>query len=105
MATGLPPGYDQLIIKVDWDHLSRTAQDIAIFQSELSSLLNLKPEVFILKSVEKGCIKITWAVPQVIVTHIVMQSMKHHQQLDKLDVLQIIVSGKCIEFKKVGALS
>ncbi len=101
LAIGLPPGYDQLIVKVDWDHLSRTAQDIAIFQSELSSLLNLKPEVFILKSVERGCIKITWAVPQTIIAHILVQSMKHHQQLVNLDVLHIIIAAKCIEFKKV----
>lgn len=102
LATGLPPGYDQLIVKVDWDHLSCTAQDIAIFQAELSSLLNLKPEVFILKSVENGCIKITWAVPQVIITHTLMKTMKHHKDLAKLHVLQITAAGKCIEIKKVS---
>ena len=58
----MPPAYDQLVVKVDWDHESKTA----IFQAELSSLLNLEPEVFILKSIEEGCILVTWVVPQSI---------------------------------------
>lgn len=101
LADGLPPGYDQLIVKVDWDHLSRTAQDIAIFQAELSTLLNLEPEVFILKGVEEGCVLLTWAVPQAITTYIVMESMKCHQQLTKLNILSIITAGKFIDVKKV----
>ena len=102
LATGLPSGYDQLIVKVDWDHLTCTTQDIAIFQSELSCLLNLKPEIFILKSVDKGCIKISWGVPQAITTHIIVQTMKQQQQLAKLNVLHICTAGKFIEIKKVA---
>lgn len=101
LANGLPPGYDQLIVKVDWDHLSQTAQDIAIFQAELSSLLNLEPEVFILRGIEEGCILITWAVPQAITIHIVVESMRCQQQLAKLNVLSIIAAGKYIDVKKV----
>lgn len=104
LADGLPPGYDQLVVKVDWDYLSRTAQDIAIFQAELSTLLNLEPEVFILKGVKEGCVQITWAVPQVITSHIVVASIKYHQQLANLNVLSIITAGKYIDVKKVRVI-
>ena len=101
LADGVPPGYDQLVVKVDWDHLTRTAQDIAIFQAELSTLLNLEPEVFILKGVEEGCVLITWVVPQAITGHIIVSSMKHHQQLAKLGILHVITAGKFIDVHKV----
>lgn len=106
LVEGLPPGYDQLVIKVDWDHLTCTAQDIAIFQAELSSLMNLdlEPEVFILKMVEEGCLLITWAVPQAITTHIAMKAMRHQQQLSQWNVLNIIAAGKHIDIKKVRFL-
>lgn len=101
LANGLPPGYDQLLVKVDWDHISCTVQDVAIFQAELSSLLGLEPEVFILRSVAEGCVLVTWAVPQSITTHVVIESMRHQQALAKLNVLYIISAGKCIDIKKV----
>ena len=99
LVEGLPPGYDQLVIKVDWDHLTCTAQDIAIFQAELSSLTNLEPEVFILKMVEEGCLLITWAVPQAVTTHIVMKAVEHQQKLAQWNVLSIVAAGKHIDIK------
>ena len=102
LSNGMPPGYDQLVVKVDWDHLSKTAQDIAIFQAELSSLLHLEPEVFILKGVEEGCVKVIWAVPQSITTHIVLEVVKQQQVLAKWNVLSVRAAGKCIDIQKVS---
>lgn len=101
LSDGLPPGYDHLVVKVDWDH---TAQDIAIFQAELSSLLHLEPEVFILKGVEEGCVLVTWAVPQCITIHIVMETMKQQQLLAKWKVLAVRAAGKCIDIQMVRKL-
>lgn len=101
LSNGMPPGYDQLVVKVDWNHLSKTAQDIAIFQAELSSLLHLEPEVFILKGVEEGCVKVIWAVPQSITTYIVLEVMKQQQVLVKWNVLSVRAAGKCIDIQKV----
>ena len=101
LSSGLPSGYDYLVVKIDCDHQSKTAQDIAIFQAELSSLLNLEPEVFILKSVEEGCLLLTWAVPQSITTYIVMEMIKQQKQLAKWHVLSIKTAGKHINIQQV----
>jgi hypothetical protein len=100
LSDGLPPGYDQLVVKVDWDHMSKSVQDIAIFQAELSNLLHLEPEVFILKGVDEGCVKVTWAVPQCITTHIVMETVRQQLLLAKLNVLTVMAAGKSIDIQK-----
>ena len=104
LADGIPPGYDDLVVKVDWDHLSRNAQDIAMFQAELSNLLNLKPEVFVLKSVEEGCLLIRWVVPQSVIPHVVVECMNYQKELAGLDVLTVIAAGKFIDLKRVSII-
>ena len=63
LGQGLPPGYTELIVKVNWDYQSSRLQDIVLFQSNLAELLDLEPYVFQLRSIEEGCVLITWAIP------------------------------------------
>lgn len=60
----VPNGFESISVKVDWEYRKCTIQDITIFKEKLCKLLNQQdPSVFILKSVEEGCVSMTWVVP------------------------------------------
>ena len=56
LTKGIPPGFEQLVIKVDWDYRSCSIQAVTQFQANLSELMGLEPHVFQLKTVEEGCV-------------------------------------------------
>ena len=105
LTTGIPMGFDQLIVKVEWDYMSRKAQDIAVFQSKLSSLLKLEPEVFILKSVEDGCMQFTWAIPASIVEYVLTMVICLTDVLAQEDVTLVYVGGKELNFNTVSIIT
>ena len=60
----VPNGFESIFIKVDWDYRECTIQDITIFKEKLCKFLGREdPSVFILKSVEEGCVCLSWVVP------------------------------------------
>ena len=64
----IPSGFEEFEVKLDWDFERVTIQDITIFKSKLCELLDRSdPSIFILKSVEEGCVLLTWLVPSSIV--------------------------------------
>lgn len=53
----IPPGFEELQVKLDWNFEQVTIQDITIFKSKLCEFLGPSdPSAFILKSVEEGCV-------------------------------------------------
>lgn len=66
----IPSGFEELAVKLDWNFEEVTIQDITIFKAKLCELLGQSdPSIFILKSVEEGCVLLTWLVPESIVDH------------------------------------
>lgn len=66
-----PSQFEELAVKLDWNFEQVTIQDITIFKAKLCELLGKNnPSVFILKSVEEGCVLLTWLVPESIVDYI-----------------------------------
>ena len=65
----LPPGYTRLTIKVDWNHQSTLVHEIDNFQTSLADILELEPYVFLLQSVEEGCVILRWAIPAGLEPH------------------------------------
>jgi len=62
-----PDEFEELVVKLDWDFQKCTIQDITIFKEKLCKLLKQPdPGLFILKSVEEGCVEVTWLIPPVI---------------------------------------
>ena len=62
-----PEEFEELVVKLDWDFQKCTIQDITIFKEKLCKLLKQPdPGLFILKSVEEGCVEVTWVIPPVI---------------------------------------
>lgn len=94
LVKGIPPGFQQLDIKVDWDFKSCRAQDIVLFQAKLSELLELEPHVFQLKSIEEGCVSMTWLVPSLLVPYIISEVRLHKCKLEEMCVLNIQAMGK-----------
>ena len=100
LAKGIPPGFQQLDVKVDWDYKSCRAQDIVLFRAKLSELLQLKPHVFQLKSIEEGCVSMTWLVPSMLVPYIISEVRLHKCKLEEMCVLNIQAMGKFIEISR-----
>lgn len=95
LTDGLPEGYEQLEVKVAWDFRTSRLQDVTLFQAKLSELLGLEPHIFQLKSLEEGCVLITWAVPAVVAPHIVTEV--HSCRSELTEVIEVRILGKCIE--------
>ena len=100
---GIPPGFEKIDIKVDWDYHSCTASDIAIFERTVSELLGLEPHVWQLQSVDEGCVIMKWAVPGVLVETILCTVMAKREILKREKVIFVMVMGKHVEVSgKVG---
>ena len=62
-----PEEFEDLVVKLDWDFHKVTIQDITILKEKLCKLLKQPdPSLFILKSIEEGCVEVTWVIPPVI---------------------------------------
>lgn len=68
----VPTGLEEVAVKLEWDFEQLSIQDVTIFKAKLCKFLGQSdPSVFILKSVEEGCVLLTWLVPESIVEAIV----------------------------------
>ena len=93
----VPPGYTSLIVKVDWDYLSTSPQDIATFQASLADILELAPYVFQLRSVEEGCVRLNWSVPAALEPHLSRMMMEKQECLRDVRVLTLEVASVKID--------
>ena len=60
----IPDGFEELVVKLDWDFGQVSIQDITIFKAKLCECFDHSdPSVFILKSVEEGCVLLTLLIP------------------------------------------
>ena len=102
---GIPAGYDTLIVKIDRDFATYSAQDMALFQGTISSLLNLDPKVLLLTSIEQGCVRLSFAFPSAIAGYIVEEVLTVKAALRENGVTLIVAAGKHIPIGKVSANS
>lgn len=101
LAKGVPPGYTRLTVKVDWDYMSTNLQHITLFQSSLADILNLEPYVFQLRSVEEGCVRLDWAVPAALESHVANMMVEKEECLREHRVLYLeIASAKKVVIDK-----
>lgn len=64
----MPSGFEEMMVKLEWNFEQVMIQDITIFKGKLCEFLHQSdPSVFILKSVEEGCVVLTWLIPSAIV--------------------------------------
>ena len=64
----IPSGFEELAVKLEWNFEEIIIQDITIFKGKLCEFLgHSDPSLFILKSVEEGCVVLTWLFPSSIV--------------------------------------
>ena len=87
----VPPGYTQVIVKVDWDFMSTNLQDISTFQANLADILELEPYVFQLRSVDEGCVRLEWAIPDALEPYVAEMMAEKEECLRKLRVLRMEV--------------
>ena len=94
----LPRGFEELEVKVDWDFRTCSIQDVVIFKNTLSSLLDIEPSSFILKTVEEGCVQLTWAIPASVIPRTIIQTSSKAKALSKEGVLSMRLGSKVIDF-------
>ena len=87
----VPPGYARLVVKVDWDYLSASLQDITVFQSSLADILELEPYVFQLRTAEEGCVHLEWSMPAGLEPHVSSIMVVKEECLRELRVLSVAV--------------
>ena len=92
-----PSGFQEFEMKIDWDYNSCQTQQIAIFKSTVSELLDIRPYALQLKNVEEGCVLTTWAVPSSIIPHVLETVLQKVEALSLLNVILVRIAGKCIE--------
>ena len=75
-AQAIPDGFTEMEMKVDWEYQNCRAQDVAIFKTTVTDLLHIKPHALRLKSVEEGCVLLTWMVSSSAIPDIALQLSK-----------------------------
>ena len=82
----------ELTVKVDWPYESCTLQDITFFKLKLCKALGLKdPSRFILKSVEEGCVRLTYIIPAQLVPELASKVEQATPKLVEEKVISIQV--------------
>ena len=77
--------------KIDWS--KATLEVVEQFRNDICSELSLSTFSLQLAAVEKGCIVLTWLVPQSLVAHIQKAITLSSQTMRKHQVSQLIVDG------------
>ena len=100
--SALPSGkissdFDELSVKVDWLYENCTLQDISLFKGKLCKALDrTDPCCFILKSVEEGCVRVTYIVPAKLVPELASKVEQATAELANEKVLSIHIGGNSI---------
>ena len=93
----VPGGYEELTVKLAKDYTSFSTQDLTLLRLTMSELLSIEPHVFNLRSIEEGCVLVTWAVPSSVAQHIVSTALQCMEDLSHHEVTWIRIFGKVIE--------
>lgn len=96
----LPDHCKELIVKIEQDYMFYTVQDLSLLRSTMARLLELKPSTFILKSVEEGCVLLTWVVPTYC-SSIISQVIKHAAELEEYNIISVTTGGVEALIRKV----
>lgn len=93
-------GCKELEVKLDWDFRTCSVQDVSIFKSTLSSLLELEPYMFVLKSVTdpEACVQLTWAIPASAVPHTIACATSKMGAFTRNSVLGLRIGTKIIGY-------
>ena len=83
-----PDGFTEMEMKVDWEYHNCKTQDVAIFKTTVTELLEIEPHALRLKSVEEGCVLLTWMISSSTIPHIALRLSKE-AVLEKLAIEQM----------------
>ena len=90
----IPPHFEGFVMKVEKEYFSSTAQDLVLFKSTIVKLTGIEPYCLLLRSVEEGCIKITWLIPSVYVPLVLEKLAISWRFLAAIDVTSFYIAGK-----------
>ena len=87
------PSDTELHVKLDSKYDKCTITDLKELQGRLYTILERKVYVFRLLSIEKGCFKLTYAIPHYIEENTFPLSKEQESELADLGILQLICNG------------
>ena len=100
----LPNHYQELTVKIERDYMFYTINDLSLLRNTMAKLMKLKPSTFILKSVEEGCVLLTWVVPISSSKSVISLIKKHAAELEAYSVISVKTGDKEVLITKVGNL-
>ena len=107
----IPGGFEALEVIVDRDFRTCSLQDVAIFKSTLSTLLGLKPSVFILRAIDEVQLdgvrtKMMWSIPDCAIPYTIGQATSKTAEFTREGACSMRVGMKVLDFspKKVHRL-
>ena len=98
----LPNHYQELTVKIEHDYMFYTINDLSLLRNTMARLMELKPSTFILKSVEEGCVLLTWAVPISSNKSVISLIKKHTAELEAYSVISVKTGDEEVLITKVG---
>ena len=94
---GIPRGFEQLEVTINWNFETCSLQDVAILKSTLCGLLQLQPHALLLRAVDDGC-RISWAVPIKTVPRVIQLTAAKTEAFSRADILSLRVGAKVLDF-------
>ena len=95
----IPAGFEGFVMKVNKDYYHYTVQDLTIYKTAVVKLTRIEPRHLLLRSVEEGCIKMTWCIPSALVQSVLETVNSHKAVLADIDVQSVNVGGKCVDIR------
>lgn len=108
----IPGGFEALEVIVDRDFRTCSLQDVAIFKFTLSTLLGLRPSVFILRAIDEiqldgARTRMSWSIPACTIPYTIGQATSKTDEFAREGACSMRVGMKILDFspKKVHRLS
>ena len=94
---GIPRGFEQLEVMINWNFKTCSLQDVAVLKCTLCSLLQLQPHSLLLRAVDDRCM-MSWAIPVKAVPHAIQRTTAKTEAFSKEDILSLRVGAKVVDF-------
>ena len=102
--SNVPQGFEGFLVKVDANFKSFTLQDVTLYKARIVKLIEVPPQCLLLRSVEEGCVLMSWFVPTNLVAQISERMKAQMSLLAQYDVVSFCIARETVDIQNNSSL-
>ena len=102
--SNVPQGFEGFLVKVDANFKSFTLQDVTLYKARIVKLTEVPPQCLLLRSVEEGCVLMSWFVPTNLVAQTSERMKAQMSLLAQYDIVSFSIAEKRVDIRNNSSL-